>query len=121
MSGAAIEEFTNEAFALLGTGRQTAPFTKRRPGFGLNDAYRVAGAVRAAREARGERVVGRKIGFTNRTIWDEYDVRAPIWGYLYDRTVHDLVGEESLAVSLSGLAEPRIEPEIVFSLASPPD
>ena len=121
MSGADIQDIANEAFALLGTGRQIAPFTKTRPGFGLSDAYRVTAAVRAAREARGERVVGRKIGFTNRTIWDEYGVHAPIWGYLYDGTVHHLRPEESLAVSLSGLAEPRIEPEIVFSLASAPD
>ena len=31
-----------------------------------------ATAVRAKREARGERPIGRKIGFTNRTIWWSY-------------------------------------------------
>ena len=71
------------------------------------------------REARGERPIGRKIGFTNRTIWAEYGVYAPIWGYVYDRTVRDLT-HEPLEVPLLGLAEPRIEPEIVFGLAAPP-
>jgi 2-oxo-3-hexenedioate decarboxylase len=71
------------------------------------------------REARGERVVGRKIGFTNRTIWAEYNVHAPIWGYMYQTTVHQLPsgGAET---RLAGLAEPRIEPEIIFGLSAPP-
>lgn len=119
MRQADLEDIARQAVGLLGTGRQVAPFTGTRPGLSISDAYRVTAAVRAAREARGERVVGRKIGFTNRTIWDEYGVHTPIWGYLYDATVHDL-GPDSPAASLQGLAEPRIEPEIVFGLASPP-
>src|SRR5262249_9672226 len=82
--------------------------------------YRVTAAVKKMREARrGELPVGRKIGFTNRTIWPEYNVYAPIWGYVYDRTVHDLA-EITEMFSLKGLAEPRIEPEIVFKLAVAP-
>jgi 2-oxo-3-hexenedioate decarboxylase len=114
-----IRDIANEAFAALGTGRQIAPFSARCPDFGLKDAYRVAAAVRAQRTARGERPVGRKIGFTNRTIWTEYNVHAPMWGYVYDSTVHDLE-KEGTDVSLKGLAEPRIEPEIVFGLAAAP-
>jgi 2-oxo-3-hexenedioate decarboxylase len=54
-----------------------------------------------------------------RTIWTEYGVHAPIWGYVYDTTALDLTGEP-LEVSLNGLAEPRIEPEIIFGLSAPP-
>ena len=85
-----VEDIAAEAFAVLGTGRQIAPFSKACPDLGLADAYRVTAAVRARREARGERPIGRKIGFTNRTIWAEYGVYAPIWGYVYDSTVRDL-------------------------------
>jgi hypothetical protein len=95
------------------------PFLQSLSKFDLEGAYRVTAAVRAAREARGEHPVGRKIGFTNRTIWAEYNVDAPIWGYVYDRTVQDL-GGEALEVSLTAFAEPRIEPEIVFGLAASP-
>ncbi len=91
--------------------RRIAPFADLT----LPAAYRVAALVRDARIARGERVVGRKIGFTNRTIWDEYGVHAPIWGYVYDRTLHDL-GEAARAADF---VEPRIEPEIVFGLGRP--
>jgi 2-oxo-3-hexenedioate decarboxylase len=113
-----IETIAAEAFAALG-GCQIAPFSQRYSGFDLDAAYRVTAAVRRLREARGERVIGRKIGFTNRTIWAEYNVFAPIWGYVYDRTVHDLA-EAGDGFPIADLAEPRIEPEIVFGLARAP-
>ena len=111
-----IQAVAAEAFATLDTGRQIKPFSSRLSSFNLDDAYRVAAAVRKMREIRGELPVGRKIGFTNRMTWAEY---APIWGYVYDRTVHHLdeIGE---TFSLVDLAEPRIEPEIVFRLAIAP-
>jgi 2-oxo-3-hexenedioate decarboxylase len=109
----------DEALAVLGTGRQVAPFSSRNDGFDLPAAYAAAARVHEQREARGEKPLGRKIGFTNRTIWAEYDVWAPIWGHMYDRTVHDLASLGG-TFALAGLAEPRIEPEIVFGLAHAP-
>ena len=108
-----------EALAALDSGRQIAPFSSRLAGFELDDAYRVTAVARQMRESRGERPVGRKIGFTNRTIWAEYGVHGPIWGYVYDHTVHDLA-DIGGTFSLAGLAEPRIEPEVVFGLARAP-
>jgi 2-oxo-3-hexenedioate decarboxylase len=80
----------------------------------------VTAAIRQMREARGEIPMGRKIGFTNRTLWAEYSVGKRIWGYVYDQTVHNLA-DLGNTFSLAGLAEPRIEPEIVFKLALTPD
>ena len=77
-----LNDIANEIFAVLESGRQIAPFSTVYPDFGLSEAYWVAAAVRAEREVRGERPIGRKIGFTNRTIWAEYGVYAPIWGYV---------------------------------------
>jgi 2-oxo-3-hexenedioate decarboxylase len=108
-----------EAFAALESGRQIASFSTRHPAFDLDEAYRATAAVRRLRELRGERSVGRKIGFTNRAMWIEHGVRAPIWGYVYDSTVRGLA-EIDETFSLAGLAEPRIEPEIVFGLAATP-
>jgi len=116
---AELEAIAAEAFTALDTGHQIVPFSARLSGFNLDDAYRVAATIKQMRETRGETPVGRKIGFTNRTIWAEYNVYEPIWGYVYNRTVHDLadLGE---TFSLRALAEPRIEPEIVFKLAVAP-
>jgi hypothetical protein len=76
--------------------RQAQPFTARYPNLTMDDAYRITALANGMRVAKGYRPVGRKIGFTNRRIWDEYGVHAPVWGYVYDRTVYDLpIGSSS--------------------------
>ncbi|WP_119287928.1 2-keto-4-pentenoate hydratase [Azohydromonas sediminis] len=92
----------------------------RQPGLTLHDAYAVAEALRRHRIARGERVVGWKIGFTNRTIWDRYGVHAPIWGPVWDTTLTLLDGTAA-TLPLAGLVQPRLEPEIVFGFARSPE
>ncbi len=87
-------------------------------GIGMPQAYAVVAQMRQLRTARGERAVGRKIGFTNRTIWDEYKVFAPIWGYMYDTTLRDISAARNVA--LAKFAEPRLEPEIAFGFARAP-
>jgi 2-oxo-3-hexenedioate decarboxylase len=114
-----LQAIAAEAFAALDTGHQISPFSARTSAFDLDAAYRVTASIRQMRETRGEMPVGRKIGFTNRTIWTEYNVYGPVWGYVYNRTVHNLA-EINDKFSLIGLAEPRIEPEIVFKLALAP-
>lgn len=84
----------------------------------LPGAYALALQARALRLARGERPAGFKIGFTNRTIWQRYQVFAPIWGSVWNTTLQFCDGRGRLA--LAGLCEPRLEPEIVFGIASTP-
>ncbi|MBS0338112.1 MAG: hypothetical protein JSS40_15135 [Proteobacteria bacterium] len=82
--------------------------------------YRIALALHAERVAAGWKPVGRKIGFTNSTIWPRYGVYQPIFGFVYDRTV-SYAPEGTATVKLAGLVHPRIEPEICFGLkAAPP-
>jgi 2-keto-4-pentenoate hydratase len=82
-------------------------------------SYAAARALHAARVRQGWRPVGRKIGFTNRSIWPRYGVYEPIWGTVYDRTV--LFAKDDFShVSLEELQQPRIEPEICFKLRAAP-
>ncbi len=90
------------------------PFTARDPSFSVKDSCAVLAKLREKRVARGERQVGRKIGFTNRGIWAQYGVNAPIWGDMFHTTVSDLPLARALSPSQFSL--PRIEPEIVFKL-----
>ena len=85
----------------------------------LEAAYRICRRIRELRSSAGDRVIGRKLGFTNRTIWDEYQVHAPIWGYMYDTTYHDIPSAEA-RFSLAPFCEPRIEPEIAFAFSRAP-
>ena len=67
----------------------------------------------------GAKPVGRKIGFTNRSIWPKYGVHQPIWGFVFDQTLSS-AAQGRASLSLKGIAHPRIEPEICFRLRSAP-
>ena len=114
-----IEQIASEIMDAWIAGRQIAPIAVRNPGFDMAAAYDVARAIRRTREQRGEKPIGRKIGFTNRTIWDEYLVFAPIWGDMYSTTLQPVEAEARL--DLSPYLEPRIEPEIAFGLTRAPE
>jgi 2-oxo-3-hexenedioate decarboxylase len=81
--------------------------------------YAAARVLHERRLSEGWRPVGRKIGFTNRSIWARYGVYEPIWGFVYDRTLIEAHDGEA-RVPLAGLHQPRIEPEIAFKLAARP-
>lgn len=110
------------ADALLDARRRAVcltPPSRQWPGFDLAAADRVAAETDRRRIAAGETPRGWKIGFTNRTIWPRYGVHEPIWARVWDSTLTLLDGTDA-EVSLAGLVQPRIEPEIVFGLAAEP-
>ena len=113
-----ISPVAREVVASLTSHRQIAPFTSRPGGLTLADAYRVTPLLRAAFEAHGEKIVGRKIGFTNREMWKVYGVTAPVWGYATDHTTHELA--RTPAQQAAHFADPRIEPEIMFGMKAAP-
>jgi 2-oxo-3-hexenedioate decarboxylase len=113
-----LDAIASEAFDALVNTRHIPPFSARPGGLTLDDAYRITPRVRKLYEASGATPVGRKIGFTNRGIWAQYNVYAPVWGHVFDRTLHDLANVDTW--SLAALSEPRIEPEIVFGLGDAP-
>jgi 2-keto-4-pentenoate hydratase len=88
----------------------------------LPTAYAAALGVRAARIQAGEVPAGYKVGFTNRSIWPIYQVYQPIWGTVWRSTLHQVASGQPNegVVSLDGLCEPRIEPEVVFCLRESP-
>lgn len=96
------------------------PVTDSRPDFGLADAYRISAAITRRRIAGGDRLVGWKIGFTNRSVWPSLGVDAPIWGPMYDATVSEMKPGGAASFSLRGLINPRIEPEIGLRIARVP-
>lgn len=85
----------------------------------LAEAESLQRRIVALRRARGERPLGYKIGFTNRTIWPLYGVHHPIWAPVWDSTVTRLDATRA-EVDLARFVEPRLEPEIVFGLHSTP-
>jgi 2-oxo-3-hexenedioate decarboxylase len=88
--------------------------------FSMADGYTVGERLTTLRRARGEQTVGRKIGFTNRSIWAEYGVDRPLWAHIYDDTLVDASAGHA-PLSIGRMVAPRIEAEIVLGLSGPVD
>lgn len=109
-----------EIEAARAAGTRLAPFSGRAPGFGLDEAYRVAGILACRRAARSP-VAGRKIGFTNPALWEEAGLTQPVWGSMFEESVKRTAGDGAAPrISMTAAVEPKIECEVVVVLASPP-
>ncbi len=76
----------------------------------VEDGYHIQRAIIAAKVARGERVIGKKIGLTSRANQDVFGVREPVYGQLLDTGVHP----EQTPVDTAALIQPIIECEVTF-------
>jgi 2-oxo-3-hexenedioate decarboxylase len=104
--------------AACDSGRTLAPITNEADDFDVAAAYDVLAEIERRRRAQGWVPAGRKIGFTNRTIWSRYGVYEPMWAHTWTHTVHH--ARDGLAtLALDGFVQPRIEPEVVFGLGGP--
>ena len=79
-------------------------------GFDLDAAYAVQAASIARRVARGERVIGLKMGFTSRAKMAQMGVSDMIWGRLTDA----MLVEDGGGIDLARYVHPRVEPEVAF-------
>jgi 2-oxo-3-hexenedioate decarboxylase len=95
------------------------PVTATMPGFDSAAAYEVLDGIAARRRANGWTQVGRKIGFTNRTIWELFGVDRPMWAHMWSTTVTH-AARDTVVVGLDRFVQPRIEPEVVFKLRERP-
>jgi 2-oxo-3-hexenedioate decarboxylase len=116
-----IEAIADRLERAWGRAEMLEPITSGDAGFDVGRGYEVLAVIERRRRARGWSPVGRKIGFTNRGLWERYTVDRPMWAHVWANTVHRAdAGRAELA--LRGLVQPRIEPEVVFGLhaAVPP-
>lgn len=113
------DSIATELLEALDRKRLIPTISSRDSSFDLAAAYSVSAEIFGRRCARGETPVGRKIGFTNRLIWDEYRVSSPMWGHVYKHTVTRL-DEPDAHLAISHVSQPRIEPEVVLHFASAP-
>ena len=113
-----INNIAERLIAAYDSTSMLAPVTARAPQFDIANGYQVLAAIEKRRRAQGWQAVGRKIGFTNTTIWSRYGVSAPLWAHVWARTVHFAKDDEA-SLALAPFVQPRIEPEVAFKLKSP--
>lgn len=115
MQIAAITEIAGELLKAKEEGKCVTRPSERYADFDLQAGYLVGAAVDSMLRNRGYNPVGRKIAFTNKDTWQEFNVNTPIWAYTYDKTVKYAVNNY-LELSLRRMVAPRIEPEVVVKL-----
>src|SRR5262245_55775260 len=118
MMGANLAAFADQLIAAFDAATTLPSITARAPDFSVADAYDVLAEIERRRRAQGWQTVGRKIGFTNRTIWPRYGVWQPIWAHIWANTVQLAPGGDA-SLALRGFVQPRVEPEVVFKLKAP--
>ena len=118
MSAPARDDIASRLIAAYDGATMLAPISEGDPQFDVPRAYEVLAEIERRRVAQGWRPVGRKIGFTNVTIWERYGVHQPMWAHTFAHTVH-FAPQAKAALSLAGFVQPRIEPEVVFKLKAP--
>jgi 2-oxo-3-hexenedioate decarboxylase len=93
--------------------REIEPLTKTHGSFSLEEAYAVQRACLAARQGRGEQIVGYKMGLTSRAKREQMNLGSPIYGPLTSAMRVPDAGDISIA---SGI-HPKAEPEVAFVTA----
>jgi 2-oxopent-4-enoate/cis-2-oxohex-4-enoate hydratase len=102
-----------ELFAALNSRRPVALLSTRHPDMTIDDAYAVSLGVLERRLARGERIVGKKIGLTAKAVQDALGINEPDFGFLTDAMATEDGAEIHAAECLM---TPMIEAEVAFVL-----
>lgn len=104
------ETVAAELLACEAERRDREPFTDDWPELDVDTGYRIQDANLEKRLARGEKLVGVKLGLTSEAKQRRMNVHAPFVAWLTD----DMVLPVGDPVPQAKLIHPRIEPEIVF-------
>ena len=104
------ESVAAELLACEAERRDREPFTDDWPELDVDTGYRIQDANLAKRFARGEKLVGVKLGLTSEAKQKRMGVYAPFVAWLTD----DMILSVGDPVPQAKLIHPRIEPEIVF-------
>src|SRR5436305_5633970 len=99
-----LKPIADALIAAYDTATTLPPITADAPEFSVADGYAVLHDIETQRLAQGWRAVGRKIGFTNRTIWPRYGVYQPMWAHVWSHTVHFATDGKAL-LDLQALAQ----------------
>ncbi|GHG16567.1 MULTISPECIES: 2-keto-4-pentenoate hydratase [Amycolatopsis] len=98
------------AAALLGTVSERAPLSEEWPDLDVDTAYAIQDEALRQRRARGETLVGVKLGLTSRAKQQRMGIDTPLLAWLTDAMVLPA------GVPVPSLIHPRAEPELVFVL-----
>jgi len=102
----------------LRTRTPIAPISETEGISDVETAYAIQTYWTKMRLARGEKIVGRKIGLTSQAIQQQLRVNEPDYGTLWETTFYP-EREGHVVISAGEFLQPRIEGEIAFLIGKP--
>ena len=112
MEQSTISQLGDELYEALSSGKTVSPLTSRGFEISVEDAYHIQQRMLSRRIAKGERVIGKKIGVTSKAVMNMLGVHQPDFGYLLDGMVYN----EGESIPMATLIQPKAEGEIAFLL-----
>ncbi|ALG66616.1 2-oxopent-4-enoate hydratase [Beggiatoa leptomitoformis] len=107
-----IQRYGDALYQALCTCQPIAPLTDTAPDLSIEEAYHIQLHIIEQRKAKGERVIGKKIGLTSKAIQTMLNVNQPDFGHLMSGMVYS-DGDE---IPVKTLLQPKAEGEIAFIL-----
>lgn len=89
--------------------------TNDYPGMNVSDAYAIQKELRQRSIARGNRLIGWKVGLTSKAKMIQMGISEPSIGFL----MNDMACPENSAIDISKLVHPRVECEVAFVTKKP--
>jgi len=92
--------------------QEITKITDDYPEMTYEDAYDIQWTARAAKEARGTKIIGMKMGLTSQAKMKQMGVENPCYGYLADYFAYG----DGAEIPIDELIHPKVEAEIAFIL-----
>jgi 2-keto-4-pentenoate hydratase len=118
MSGKSIEALAQQLDTAFRTKTPIPPLSEAEGLTSVEDAYAIQTRWTAMREARGEKVVGRKIGLTSLAVQKQLGVNEPDYGSLWNSSHYETTNHRA-DVPVGDHLQPRMEAEVAFLIGRP--
>ncbi len=118
MTPASVEALAERLDTAWRTRTPIPPITESDGVADVGTAYAIQTHWANMRLARGEKIVGRKIGLTSKAIQQQLGVSEPDYGALWQSSYYQAVNGR-VEIPASDFLQPRIEGEIAFLIGKP--
>jgi 2-oxo-hept-3-ene-1,7-dioate hydratase len=95
--------------------KQAAQLSITYPNIEIEDSYAISGLIAKHRIARGEKLIGHKVGLTSKAMQASSQINEPDYGYLFD----SMMLADGAKVPHANYCVPRVEVELAFVLGKP--
>lgn len=115
LDGATIDQLAARLDDAERERTQITQFSLEYPEMTVEDGYAISRAWTALKLARGQHVIGHKIGLTSRAMQRSSNVTEPDFGTLLD----SMLFNDCEDIQIASFIEPRVEVELAFILREP--